>query len=269
MMKKILCLLLCLLLIPVSVFAAVRMPSCRGVVTDDANVLSSQTAADLTEYAKRLENETGIALQVALVHFLDGAEVLSYAETLFDLWELSGDHLLIVGAAGEDCFASVAGNQAAEQLGASNVENLLYISSDFASLFQTQQYDAAFAAYAEALNLLVKKQTGETIRMNGLFGTVAAEEKQPIHFSTSELWSEVMEAIADSSSNYQVRHVEMQREENGITAGGWVVLMILFVILLRQNKRRRSYSRRERNGCLGWLFSLLGIKLLINLFKKH
>ena len=206
---------------------------------------------------------------MALVHFLDGAEVLSYAETLFELWELSGDHLLIVGAAGEDCFASVAGNQTAEQLGASTVENLLYTSSDFAGLFRTQQYDAAFAAYANALNQLVEKQTGESIRMNGLFGTVAAQEKQSIAFATSELWSEVMEAIADSSSDYQVRHVEMKREENGITAGGWVVLMILFVILFRQSKRKRSYYKRERKGCLGWIFGLLGINLIFNLFKKH
>ena len=268
-MKKMLCLLLCVMLIPAAAFAAVRMPACRGAVTDEANVLSAQTAADLTKYAERLEDETGIALHVALVHFLDGAEVLSYAQTLFDLWELSGDHLLIVGAAGEDRFAAVAGNQAAEQLGAGNVENLLYTSSDFAGLFQTQQYDAAFAAYANALSQLVEKQTGESIRMSGLFGTVAAQEKQSIEFATSELWSEVMEAITDSSSDYQVRHVEMEREENGVTAGGWVVLMILFVILLRQNKRKRSYYKRERKGCLGWIFGLLGINLIFNLFKKH
>ena len=266
MMKKILCLLLCLL-IPVNAFAAVRMPSCRGAVTDDANVLSAQTAADLAEYAHRLENETGISLLVALVHFLDGAEVQSYAQTLFDLWGLGGNHVLIVGAAGEDCFAAVTGNQAADELGASNAENLLYTSSDFASLFKNQQYDAAFASFCTAFNALLEKQTGSSIRMNGLFGQT--EERQPVSQTTSELWNEVMEAITESSERYQVRHEEQDREENGITAGGWIVLIILFVILFRQNKRNRFSRRRERKGCLGWLFSLLGINLIFNLFKKH
>ena len=146
-MKKIGILLLCLLLAltPLSALSAARMPACRGAVTDDANVLSAQTAADLAEYAARLEDETGIALHVALVHFLDGVEVQSYANTLFDLWELGSEHLLIVGAAGEDVFAASAGSAVVDKLGGSSLENLLFTSSSFSALFRSQQYDAAFA----------------------------------------------------------------------------------------------------------------------------
>ena len=40
---------------------------------------------------------------------------------------------------------------------------------------------------------------------------------------------------------------------------------ILVMIVLRRNK----YERKKRPGCLGWLFGLLGINLLVDFFKKH
>ena len=266
-MKKIISVLLCLMLALscLSASAAVRMPDCRGTLTDDANVLSTQTAADLAQYAERLENETGISLMVALVHFLDGAEVQSYANTLFDLWELGSDHLLVLGAAGEDRFATAAGSQAAAKLGASNAENLMYTSSAFGTLFASQQYDAAFAAYCTAMSALVEKQLGETVRTDGLFGQTAPSPSQQVQTFGSELWSEIMEAISDSSESYYEHHEREEDEDNGLSAGGWIVLIILVMIMLRRNK----YERKKRPGCLGWLFGLLGINLLVDFFKKH
>ena len=266
-MKKYFVILICLALalLPMSAMAGVRMPECRGTVTDDANVLSAQTASDLSEYAKRLEDETGIALHVALVHFLDGAEVQSYANSLFDLWELESRDLLIVGAAGEDSFAAAAGNDALRTLGQSNVDNLLYTSSDFAGLFKTQQYDAAFAAYASAMTDLVKKQTNETIRMDGLFGQTDPSPAQQVQTFGSELWSDIMESITDSSEDYYEHHEREEREDNGLSAGGWIVLIILVSIMLRRNK----YEKKKNPGCTGWLFSMLGINFLINFLRRR
>lgn len=262
-MKKLFSILICLALavLPVCAMAGVRMPACRGTVTDDANVLSAQTASDLNKYAERLENETGIALRVALVHFLDGAEAQSYANALFDLWELGGDHLLVLGAAGEDHFATVAGGQAAEKLGDRNAENLLYTSSDFAQLFGTQQYDAAFAAYCTALNALVEKQTGETIRMDGLFGQTVPTPVQQAQNYASQAWTDIMQSITDSSQSYYERHED---DDNGLSAGGWILLILLVWIMLRRNK----YEKRKRPGCLGWLFSILGLNFFINLLRR-
>lgn len=265
-MKKWLSILLCLLL-PAAACAAPRMPEMRGTINDTADVLSAQTLTDLNEFSKQVSQKADLDLHVAIVHFLDGMEAQNYAEQLFEKWELGGNDVLLVAAAGEDAFATVMGVIAETALGQSNADNLLYTSSDFGTLFRTQQYDAAVAAYCTAFNTLLEKETGSGIRMNGLFGQT--EERQPVSQTTSELWNEVMEAITDSSERYQVRHEEQDREENGITAGGWIVLIILFVILFRQNKRNRFSRRRERNGCLGWLFSLLGINLIFNLFKKH
>ena len=266
-MKKCFVILICLALalLPITAMAGVRMPDCRGTVTDDANVLSAQTASDLSEYAKRLEDETGIALHVALVHFLDGAEVQSYANSLFDLWELEESYLLIVGAAGEDSFAAAAGNEVLRSLGQSNVDNLLYTSSDFAQLFRTQQYDASFAAYAGAMNALAQKQLNAEIRMDGLFGQTVPSPAQQVQTFGSELWSDIMESITDSSEDYYEHHEREEREDNGLSAGGWIVLIILVMIMLRRNK----YEQKQRPGCMGWLFSILGINFLINFLRRR
>ena len=156
MKKRMFALLLTLmLLVPLCALGALRMPEHRGTVTDDANVLSAQTVTDLNSYAQKLAEKADVNLHVAMVHFLDGAEVQSYANTLFDLWELENDDLLLLGAAGEDSFAAVMGNDVQKTLGATNAENLLFTSSEFSSFFRTQQYDAAIAAYCTALNELV------------------------------------------------------------------------------------------------------------------
>ena len=81
MKKQIRCLswIVVFLLIPALALAGVRMPADRGTVTDDANVLSAQTASDIAEYARLLKDDTGINVRVAIVHFLDGLDAQTYA----------------------------------------------------------------------------------------------------------------------------------------------------------------------------------------------
>ncbi|MDD6143673.1 MAG: TPM domain-containing protein [bacterium] len=268
MKKRVFVLLLTLmLLVPLCALGALRMPEHRGTVTDDANVLSAQTVSDLNSYAQKLAEKADVNLHVALVHFLDGAEVQSYANTLFDLWELENDDLLLLGAAGEDSFAAVMGNDVQKVLGKTNAENLLFTSSEFSSFFRTQQYDAAIAAYCTALNELVHKQTGESIRMDGLFGQAAADPIQQVQQYGSALWSDVMQSISESSQDYLAHHEREEREENGLTAGGWIVLIVLIVIMTRQSKAQRRYGQRRRSGCLTWILGLFGLNIFIDFLR--
>ena len=180
--------------------ASARLPARRGAVTDDADVLSAQTVSDFSSYAQQVEAETGLRLHVALVHFWDGLEAQAYTDALFEAWSLGDEDILLCGAAGEDTFASTMGESAAATLGRQSAENLMYTSSRFGTLFASQQYDAALAEYCRAFNTLLIKQTGADVSLDGLFGTAQAT---PAPVSESRLWDEVMDAINDSSADYQ------------------------------------------------------------------
>lgn len=264
MKRRMMSLLLCLLLMPALALGAARMPEMRGSVTDAANVLSGETAADLAAYAQRAEEKTGLKMYVAIVHFLDGMDAQSYANELLEGWELDDDAMLLLGAAGEDGFATALGSEAAKKLGKANVESLMYTSSQFGALFRAQRYDEAFTAYCTALNALISKELDVKIRMDGLFGQSGASGTQTAQSYTSELWNEVMTAITDSSETDSDRYERHAREEHGLTAGGWIVLLVLAVILFRQNRRDHRQERRG-GGCLSWIFGLFGWKLLHNL----
>ena len=264
-----LCLMLALVVLPLGALAAVRMPARRGAVTDDADVLSAQTAADLTEYAELLsDSDDSIGLHVAIVHFLDGLDAQTYADQLFDKWDLDSRDLLVLVAAGEDSCAASMGARAAETLGKANAENLMYTSSDFASLLRTQQYDAAFNAYALSLNALLEKQTGESIALGTLFGS-APKPVEALPIYGSQIWGEVMDALDVSAESFHEEFERHEHEENGLTAGGWIVLLVLVVIVIRQSRplKHAPHSKR-RSGCgcspLGWLFGLLGLGFLFN-----
>lgn len=266
-MKKLLCILLCLLL-PVSAFAAARMPEMRGNINDSADVLSAQTVSDLAEFSKLVAQKENIDLYVVTIHFLDGMEAQTYAEQLFDKWALTGEDMLLVCAAGEDAFATAMGEYAEMVIGRTNADNLLYTSSEFGQLFRSQQYDAAMAAYAKGLNTLLEKQTGDSVRMDGLFGEEALTVPDSFDVYGGELWREVMDAINETSVDYQNQYIEEEDRENGLTAGGWIVLIILIMIVLRQNKRDRRRRRERRSGCgcspLGWIIGLLGLGFLFD-----
>ena len=270
MMKKLFCILLSLLLflLPAASFAAARMPELRGNINDSADVLSAQTVSDLAEFGKLVTQKENIDLYVATVHFLDGMEAQTYAEQLFQKWELTDEDLLLVCAAGEDAFAVAMGPDTEKLLGRTNADNLLYTSSEFGQLVRTQQYDAAMAAYAKGLNTLLEKQTGNSVRMDGLFGEEALTVPEQFDVYGGELWREVMDAINKTSVDYQNHFIEEEDRENGLTAGGWIVLIILIMIVLRQNKRDRYRRRDRRSGCgcspLGWIIGLLGLGFLFD-----
>lgn len=259
-----LCLMMALILLPLTAFASVRMPAQRGTVTDDANVLSMQTVNDVTEYAALLSDAAEIEMHAVIVHFLDGLDAQTYADRLFEKWSLGSDDLLLLVAAGEDSCAASMGSKAADTLGKANAENLMYTSSAFSSLLRSQQYDAAFNAYFTALNTLVEKQTGSTIRLGTMFGSRPTPETA-VDFG-SELWRDVMTALEDSGEELREEFERHEQEEEGLTAGGWIVLIVLFVIIMKQSRKPHRARRFNRRGCgcspLGWLLGLLGLGFL-------
>lgn len=290
-MKKWICAAICaLMLMPAlstAMASGVRLPENRGVVTDDADVLSGQTASDIAEYATEVKDETDINVHVAIVHFLDGVDAKTYAGRLFEAWRLGDDDMLLLGAAGEDTFATFMGQDVIGKLGEKNAENLMFTSSEFSSLFRAQQYDAAFGRYFVAFNALVNKQCNENIKLRNLFSDYQTSAKvaaapKPATSTTefgSKLWTEVMDAIESSSVDYQTYHENRTHQDNGIGVGGWIVLIIIIMIIFGQSdpvrKARRQGGRNYRRygcGCspLGWLVSLFGINVLIDgFFRKR
>lgn len=260
-----LCLLLALVMTTAA--AAARLPARRGTVTDDADVLGAQTASDIAAYAETVEDESGLRLHVALVHFLDGLDAQSYADALFDAWALGDWDVLLLGAAGEDAAAAAMGAEAARLLGRQSAESLMYTSSGFSALFAGQQYDAAFNAYFRAFNALLSKQTGTQLPLEGRFGSVSEGAHVPA--GGSRLWDEVMNAISQSSE--QREQARADRPDNGLGAGSWIVLALLALILFGQYRSRRPGANARRDGCgcspLGWIVSLFGLNVLIDSFR--
>lgn len=307
-MKKWICgiLSLVMMLTAATAFAA-RMPVSRGVLTDDADVLSNDMSAAIVEYADDVKDETGVEMQVAVVHFLDGLDAQTYASQLFKKWELGDEAVLLLCAAGEDSFATAMGSKAESKLGRQNMDNLMYTSSEFANHIGRQEYDVAFAKYFVAFNDLANKRYDEkltlprTITKTASVGVQEGEAIQPVGSANSAgslwnqivsgmgdfengesgvfipgMWSQAVQGVENNSSNYTSYYNDHDLGENGLGVGGWIILIILVMIIFSQShparkaKRNfRSYRNQQRqSGGKGWLFGLLGLAVLRMIRRK-
>ena len=307
-MKKWICgiLSLVMMLTAATAFAA-RMPSIRGALTDDADVLSNDLSAAIVEYADDVKDETGVEVKVAVVHFLDGLDAQTYASQLFKKWELGDETVLLLCAAGEDSFATAMGSKAESKLGRQNMDNLMYTSSDFANHIGRQEYDVAFAKYFVAFNDLANKRYDEkltlpkTITKTAAVGVLEGEVTQPIGSVTSSgslwsqivsgvpefengtsgvlipgMWSQTVQDVQDNSSDYTSYYNDHEYGENGLGVGGWIILIILVMIIFSQShparkakRNYRSYRNQQRqSGGKGWLFGLLGLAVLRMIRRK-
>lgn len=298
-MKKWICGILSLMLVLCSTaaLAAARMPQSRGVLTDDADVLSAAVSAAITEYAGDVENEVDVNLHVAIVHFFDGLDAQTFANRLFEKWELGKEDLLLVCAAGEDSYATALGSEVEKELGKQNVDNLLYTSSEFSAHIARQEYDLAFAKYFAAFNELINKRFDSSVTLpktlasvgsynggavqeyqsqpSGLGGLwnqitsgVAGEREETVYMPS--LWTQTMQGVVDNSADYT--HYTEQDSSNGIGVGGWIILIILILIIFSQShpvrKAKRSYRKSGGSKPLGWIGALIGLSVLSKLFRK-
>lgn len=265
------------LLLSACALGEARYPAAGGTVTDDANALSQTMTADIAAYADTLAAETELRVHIAMVLFLDGETVQTYADTLFTRWELGENDLLLLGAAAEDTFAAASGSAVKARLSDASLKNLLY-TDGFSARFKAQQYDDAFGSFFVAFNHLVAKQYGTEIELGERFkayqpnavptATVPpstlqdniADAASGLAEATSSLWASTMNAITNSVDQYN--DDSRQRDENGggLTPTGWIVLAIIVMIVLGQS-RRGSGRRHSGCGCspIGWILGGLGL----------
>ena len=275
------------LLLGGSAFAQARYPERAGVLTDDANALTQTMAADIASYAADVEDETGVRLNIVLVHFLDGEPVQAYADTLFARWALGENDLLLLGAAAEDTFAVSVGTSLGRKLSDGNLKTLLY-GAGFDSAFKTQQYDAAFGSFFVGLNDLINKQYGQAIRLGERFeayqrqtatagaatqastvGESIGNMVQGMVDATSSLWSSASDTVNENITDYQAYREQRDESRGGLTTTGWIVLGVIVLIIFGQSEPARRARRQGGCGCgpLGWIFGLLGLGAIFG--RRH
>jgi len=215
----------------------VRLPEKRGVVTDDANVLDARTIEDIEEYADMVEDETDVNIHVAMVHFTDGMDVKKYGDALFEKWDLEEEDMLILGVIGQDDFTMILGKDVEKKLSASGVDNLLYTSTSFSSLFAAQQYDAALGNLFAGMISLLNKEYREDMEMDGLFEHVTGLAAGGQSTYGSAAWSETLSNFGNADSG---------EEGNGLTAVHWILLIGLLLIIINGSDPVRKAKRNRR-----------------------
>lgn len=262
-----------------------RYPTLGGVLTDDANALSQSMARDIAAYATQVESKTGLKLHVALVLFLDGEPVQTYADTLFTRWELGTEEVLLLGAAGEDTFALSAGAEARAHLSDTSLKSLLY-ASGFADAFRGQRYDAALGAFFVGFNDLLNKQYDADLKLDSLFaayqptaqasastattGTSVGDVVQSVVDTTSSIWNSTMNAITGNVQDYQT-YQDSNDDTHGLTPLGWIVLAVIVLIIVGQSEPLRRARRRGGCGCspIGWILGGLGLGALFGRWRDE
>lgn len=266
--------LLVLCLLPGLSLAEARYPALRGPVTDDANVLSQGVTADIAALAERVKSRTQVGVYVVIVHFLDGVDAQTYANKLFERWELGADDFLLLGAAGEDAFATASGKGVKKTLNDGGAG--LLFTSGFSERFKTQDYDGAFGKYFVGFTQLLNKQYAVDIQLENLFlayqpgGQNAPRPSQSApHWSSfvSDMWDGFNEDFSNNARDYDEYQEQRERESRTLTPTGWIVLILLAVLIFGQSDPVRK--ARKRGGCVGcgcspvgWLFGIFGLSSL-------
>ena len=221
---------------------SVRLPDRDGVVTDDANVLDSRTIEDIEEYADMVEDETDVKIHVALVHFTDGMDVKQYGETLFNEWGLDDEDMLILGVIGQEGFTMVLGSDVQRELNTSSVDNLLYTSTSFSSLFAGGQYDAAFGNLFQGMTALFNKEYREDMEMGSLFEHVIQLPANSQNAFGSGSWMETLGNIGHVDDAFEAS----REEENGLTVVHWILIVGLIMIIINGSDPVRKAKRKFR-----------------------
>ncbi len=253
------------LLTPAAALGQARFPADRGAVTDDASVLPESLVANIAEFQTVALSRTGVKVQVAVVHFLDGLDAQTYAQELFARWDLGENDFLLLGAVGEDQYASASGTQLKKTWSDNNAQ-LLLSTSGFGELFKKQQYEQAFSQFFVAFGQTLGRLYSADMNLNGLFSAYGATQATPAPAGTrqsfvSSLWNSIQEGFDDSAMGYVDYHEQREREQGGLSPAGWVLLIVLIGIVFSQSDPARRARKTMGCGCgpLGWIFGLIGI----------
>ena len=214
MLKRILCVIL-LLLMTTAALAEPRYPSQSGVATDGAAVLSAKLLEDLRTLDKRLEHADMPRIYVVTVDFLDGMDVQSYADALFQRWKLPEDAMLLLLAVGEESCAIASGRNVDRLVSPSVQQQLL--NTHLYEPYLAQRYDAAVAAYVSAVVAEYNKACGTSVRTDDLFRSVSA--------SLFDNWASTQSHASVSAPAESI----LTREDKGT---GFSLLKVLLIVVL-------------------------------------
>ncbi len=229
-------LMLCLALLPQA--RAEDYPPFQGIAADVAGVLSEETIADLKTLSQRLEEETGGHVYVLTRHFLGGVSAQSYADKVFQVWDLGENDTLLLMVIGEESYALALGGLAKAALPKETRDSLM--ANHFRSAFQSREYDQAAGGAARALAQALAKAQGDGLNVSGLFGAEEAQQPQatPRPQSWNEMW-EGMFAQQDYSEEPWDWDTEWEVEETHVNWRGILIWALVIYFLFFRKKRRR------------------------------
>lgn len=233
-----LCLLLCLALLPVA-RGENQLPAPQSAVTDLAGVLSDETVRDISTLSERLDDTAWGEVYVVTRHFLGGADVRAYAQTLFRDWNLDEWDALLLLVIGEESYALVLGEAAEAAVPADTQTSLL--ATRFRRAYLNREYDAAVAELLVPLAESLARAQGESLKTAGLFGqaeiqaTPAPQDWNGFRQDINSMWQDMFGEVF-----YEEQQQAPVNEDPGIS---WRTILIWsLVIYFLFFRKRRKYN---------------------------
>lgn len=241
-MKKVFSLLLMLVLLfpMIPSLAESAYPACQGTVTDLADVLPDDAEKDFEKLSERYGNAAGGQFYVVTRHFLGGRDVNTYAQELFDVWNLSGSDALLVMVIGEESYALALGDDAARILPRETVDTCF--GSFFHQPFMQRQYAKAAGDMASETLKRIAAGKGAKLNTQGLFGSQGRQSFDPdaIEQELSSMFAAMFEDLPEAEEN---RNILKEDKSTGISL--WKVLLILIILrTVFKKRRRRNFGHR-------------------------
>ncbi len=267
--QRLLLLVVVLLLTVSCAYAEPRYNDKAETISDFANVFSADTISTLNEYNTTLKQKIGVTLYVTTVHFLDGQDVKTYANTLFTRWNLGSDDLLLLLAVGEDTFYTAAGSNISKKFPESSREVLF--SSTFLTKYLALDYDGAMLEYIPKLTDVLSKNYNAAITLPKSFGATVTKPTKPEAVTKPAVIATIEDIFAEDpffqTQRQQETTVQQVERQSGANIGKLLLLLIIFYLIFSPRKKVRQFGQMagcSSCGCgcapLSWLLAILGIR---------
>ena len=243
------CAVILLLLLLTSVSYAVTYPVQRGNVNDDADVLSDVTIKDIETLNNRFDD---VRFIIVTRHFLGGADVQNYCDSLFNAWNLNENDLLLLLVIGEERYAVTAGVGVTTALPSDGINTLL--SSKLRKAFiQDRDYDGAVGSFILGTASQVARTNGTILNTAGLFGTETQTQSSGLNSGSSlfttnltgNWWNsffsngEVEEYEFTEPSSYTLH--ETDEDGSGFSFGKVLLIAIVVLFFIRTRAKRLNH----------------------------
>lgn len=232
-------------------------------IQDRGAILSAQTIADADKLSRLVEDKTGLIIQVDIRHFLGGADPDTYVQRLLKETENAQDTLLLLAVVGEEAYAVASGSNAQKIIFPELCDTLL--SANFRNDFLSQNYDSAVAGFLLSIAKEAAKQSGTSIKLDGLFGYSAQKTNAPLATAAPEAtkrikifdFNSILREPITATSDPTGSRAKTEREDKGLSIGSIIVIGLVLSSIFGKNKRGRA----KGCGCgpLGWIFSVFGL----------